>query len=176
MIIESNKLPKNFVNEFVNINLSLKKVIKNPKRIVVNSFVLWAIFLIIACFWDVLLLLFAIRLTSLTYGICFEALLAVILYTTKNYLSWVKLGKNLNPDDRHVVYTFNPDSFEYNNSNKKVVTSYYKDYQCILVKKYGIYLIPKDTKALMFGLERKHLEVLREYLKSNSIELPEVEG
>ncbi len=174
MVIESTSLTKAYAKEFINVSVMVGSLIKRPGRLIKNNFIIWPIWFTIAGIWAVISLLFLIMHGNVILGIVFGALFGVAFIGFRTYYFCLKKLKSIMDADRHITYSLDGNGFVYDNHDNKVMTVYWKDYQCIRVLKNGAYLIPKDESGFAFGIQKEFYDQVKDFLKENNIDIKEI--
>lgn len=176
MVIESDSITKEYAKEYLCIAAMIKKLIKDPARNIWNRFVLWPIYLGIAIIWSVFCLILLIQTKSVMLGVCLGALIIAVFFTLRFYLSYLKALKRILTKERHITYTFSPESIEYDDHDMRKITAKWDSFQCVRVLKHGVFFLPGDLSGMLLGLPIENLDSIKQFMKENNIKIKVVIG
>lgn len=156
---------KSFYREFLSVSGQYRKIRNNPNRKIINT----ELFTIVFCILAILLLVPSIiayiaeRDTYSTFSIiCFGIIIFIMIFTIIVYENAIK--KMMQNNDRTKVVV-DENGVKIVKKESEIQLNYSGIY-CIIVKKYGLYLIPTLDTAVVMGISNKYKdEVLSEVLK-----------
>lgn len=185
MTIESKKISKDYIEEFLNTGVSVAKIKADPKKPIDNWFSRLTIWITFVTVWIVAVLgvlgffgyCIVTKSAPVTFYILGAALLILfgmlIILLMKN----VKLLKMLKSkrkeymtSERNVVYKISEEEFEYEDIGKQKISFAWPEVDFILIREKGSYVIPKDTSKMAFiGVPNENGKTLKDYLVEQKI-------
>ena len=175
MTIECTQLSKEYIKESINVAVIQRRLVKNPKKRVLNNFVIYPVWLAICIVYSISLIVEMTKDKSMIYGVLFGCLLGVGIIMSIRYISYVKgYSKALSKKDKCLTYTFTQEGIEYDNHANRKASSSWDSFQCMRILKFGVYLIPKEETGFLYGLSIDNLDKIDYFLKENNIELMKV--
>lgn len=191
MTIESKKISKEYIEEFLNTGISIAKIKADPKRKIENWFSKIMRWLIFVCVWMVVVLCLMVFYVfwmlnngvSVTFCIMGAVLLVmigmIIILFSKNFklLKMLKSKrKEYMTEKRNVVYTISEEGVEYEDIGKQKIFFVWSEVDFILIRTYGSYIIPKNTSKMAFiGIPNDNEKTLKDHLTDQNIKVKIIE-
>lgn len=191
MTIESKKISKEYIEEFLNTGISIAKIKADPKRKIENWFSKIMRWLIFVCVWMVVVLCLMVFYVfwmlnnglSATFCIMGAVLLVmigmIIIIFSKNFklLKMLKAKrKEYMTEKRNVVYTISEEGVEYEDIGKQKIFFVWSEVDFILIRTYGSYIIPKNTSKMAFiGIPNDNEKTLKDHLTDQNIKVKIIE-
>lgn len=185
MTIESKKISKEYIEEFLNTGVSVAKIKADPKKPIDNWFSRLTIWITFVTVWMVVVLgvlgFFGYRIISKSAPVTFYILgvvllilfgmLIILLMKNIKLLKMLKSKrKEYMTSERNVVYKISEEEFEYEDIGKQKITFAWPEVDFILIREKGSYVIPKDTSKMAFiGVPNENGKTLKDYLVEQEI-------
>lgn len=185
MTIESKKISKDYIEEFLNTGVSVAKIKADPKKPIDNWFSRLTIWITFVTVWMVVVLgvlgFFGYRIISKSAPVTFYILgvvllilfgmLIILLMKNIKLLKMLKSKrKEYMTSERNVVYKISEEEFEYEDIGKQKITFAWPEVDFILIREKGSYVIPKDTSKMAFiGVPNENGKTLKDYLVEQEI-------
>ena len=185
MTIESKKISKEYIEEFLNTGVSVAKIKADPKKPIDNWFSRLTIWITFVTVWMVVVLgvlgFFGYRIISKSAPVTFYILgvvllilfgmLIILLMKNIKLLKMLKSKrKEYMTSERNVVYKISEEEFEYEDIGKQKITFAWLEVDFILIREKGSYVIPKDTSKMAFiGVPNENGKTLKDYLVEQEI-------
>ncbi len=171
MELESFGFSKERAREMVNIMCSLKTLLKNPKAAVKDNISITTALLVLLSLILIGLIIVGAFTGSIIVNMCSGFYLAiVILYIPRliNMHKSVKALMNLSKDRKTVLET---EGILLKVNGISDTKFYWSAFSIVRVFKYNVFFVPKDNTIQGLSLPIEDLDVVKQYMRDNNVDL-----